>query len=388
MASIIVVGDIVWDGTVSRGGHSMHVFSWLQGLTRLQHRVLFVDITSVDRAVLEQHTFPRLESLMSPWWTPRRTALLGAESGEPLWGVTAQEFKKFAAQADALITLGMPGSRALPAPLTDVRPRILIETDPGYSHLWAAQGSPQAIFGDHDIYFTVGANVGTPRCKVPTAGITWRPIWNPAVLDWWQNVPPSIAANFSTVADWWSKGWIEFEGEVWGPKGEEFKKFLSVPEVAGERIEVALNIEPEDPAFRALQSHGWDIKDPSVVATPERYRTFIFGSSGEFTCAKGGYVGTHCGWFSDRSACYLAAGRPVVTQATGFEDNLPTGHGLFAVRGVDEAAEAIRAIRREYAYHSAAAQTLASAHFDSRRVAAQVLSAAGLLSPPLRRVAH
>src|SRR5262249_20596203 len=103
----------------------------------------------------------------------------------------------------------------------------------------------------------------------------------------------------------------------------------------------------------------------------------VAGSAGEFSCVKGGYAGTRCGWFSDRSACYLAAGRPVVLQATGFEDLLPTGRGLFAVRTPDEAAEAIRSVRRDYALHSARAREIAREHFDSARIAARVLSEAG-----------
>lgn len=378
MASIIVVGDIVWDGTASRGGHTMHVFSWLQGLAGLGHRVLFVDVTGVDRTILECETVPRLQSLMSPWWTRHCTGLMCAESGEPVWGVSAAQLRAFAAEADALITLGIPGARELPRTLTEVRPRILIETDPGYTHMWAAQKGAQVIFGEHDFYFTVGTNVGTPRCKVPTAGVEWLPTWNPALLDWWQNVSPAVCGPFTTVADWWSKGWIEFEGQVWGPKAEEFKKFLPVPELTHERIELALNIDADNPDIAALQSHGWDIKDPAVVATPASYRAFILHSGGEFTCAKGGYVGTHCGWFSDRSACYLAAGRPVITQATGFEDTLPTGEGLFAVRDVEEAAAAVWEVRRDYARHSAAAQALAAEHFDSRRVISQILSTAAV----------
>lgn len=378
MASIIVVGDIVWDGTASRGGHTMHVFSWLRGLAGLGHRVLFVDITGMDRAIFEKQTLARLERLMLPWWSPRWTGLIHADSGESLWGVSDQELREFAVQADALVTLGIPGARVLPPALAPVRPRILIDTDPGYTHLWAEQKGLQAIFGEHDFYFTVGANIGTSRCHVPTGGVDWLPIWNPAVLDWWQNISPASRGHFSTVADWWSKGWIEFDGQVWGPKADEFRKFLPMPDMAGERIDLALNIEPENPDIQALKSHGWKIKDPSVVSTPARYRTFILNSSGEFTCAKGGYVGTHCGWFSDRSACYLAAGRPVVTQATGFEDTLPTGHGLFAVRDVEEAAAAVRAIRRDYGRHCAAAQALAAEYFDSRRVASQVLSTAAV----------
>src|SRR5262249_27761307 len=152
---------------------------------------------------------------------------------------------------------------------------------------------------------------------------------------------------------------LEFEGQTLGPKAEEFRKFLHLAGLAGEPVEVALNIDPEDPDLALLRRHGWQIESPQAVATPELYREYVTGSAGEFSCAKGGYVGTRCGWFSDRSACYLAAGRPVVLQATGFEDLLPTGRGLFAVRTAEEAAEAIRMIRADYHLHSLAARALA-----------------------------
>ena len=120
------------------------------------------------------------------------------------------------------------------------------------------------------------------------------------------------------------------------------------------------------------------LESAEVVAEPNGYRDYITGSAGEFTCVKGVYAGTRCGWFSDRSACYLAAGRPVVMQATGFEDLLPTGRGLFAVNNAEEAAEAIKAIRADYHAHSAAARRIAEEHFDSGRIATRVLEEAGI----------
>src|SRR5262249_37768651 len=151
-----------------------------------------------------------------------------------------------------------------------------------------------------------------------------------------------------------------FDGQMLGPKAEEFRKFLTLPGQAGEPLEIALNIDPNDPDLALLREHGWHIENPKVVASPALYKDYVESSLGEFSCAKGGYVGTRCGWFSDRSACYLAAGRPVVLQSTGFEDVLPTGRGLFAVPTAAEAAEAVRAIRRDFALHCRAARALAA----------------------------
>jgi hypothetical protein len=318
-------------------------------------------------------------STVGRWWRPERAALLLESSGESLWGPDGGQVAGFADRAAALITLAAHYRRAPYPHVEKVRPRILIDTDPAYTHLWAAGGAPADIFGEQDFYYTVGGNVGSARCSLPTLGLGWRPIWNPVVLDWWQSEAPRTWDCFTTVADWRSYGYLEFEGRLLGPKAEEFRKFIELPRLSGQRLALALNIDPEDPDLDVLRGHGWRIEDPgTVVATPDRYREYVAGSLGEFSCVKGGYAGTNCGWFSDRSACYLAAGRPVVLQATGFADLLPTGKGLFSVATVGEAAEAVRAVRRDYALHARAARALAREHFDSDRILGRLLADAGV----------
>ncbi len=153
---------------------------------------------------------------------------------------------------------------------------------------------------------------------------------------------------------------------------------MNLPALTGEELEIVINISPDDPDIDEFKGHGWRLESPDRVRMPEMYRDLVAGSAAEFSCAKGGYVGTRCGWFSDRSECFLAAGRPVVLQSTGFEDLLPIGKGLFAARTVEEAAEAIRAIRADYAAHSAAAFALAREHFDSDKILSRMLAEAGV----------
>jgi len=199
--------------------------------------------------------------------------------------------------------------RAEPWPLLqDVRPRLL-EQDPGYTHLWATDGDPAAIFGVHDLHFSVGANVGTQRSAMPTCGLGWHPLWPPVVLDWWTPGDAVTTDRFTTVGAWRDYGYLEFEGRTLGPKVEEFEAFLDLPSLAAEPLELVLAIEDDDPDRERLLAHGWQLRQPSLVDTPGRYRDYVPGSRGEFSVAKGGYVGTRSGWFSDRSACYLAAGR-------------------------------------------------------------------------------
>ena len=208
----------------------------------------------------------------------------------------------------------------------------------------------------------------------------WRPIWPPVVLDWWRGEHQLSRDRFSTVASLWEGGYREIGGKWWGPKGEQLNLFMRLPELAGEEVEVAAEEVTEDPKLVAeLRRHGWRVEHSGeVVYTADAYRDYVQGSAGEFSCAKGIYVGTQCGWFSDRSACYLAAGRPVVVQDTGIGEHLPTGVGLFAVKDVDEAAEAIRAIRADYPRHSAAARRIAADHFAAERALRPLVDAIGV----------
>jgi hypothetical protein len=378
MATLIVIEDLAAPSGRGRGGQTIHTLQWLHGLKRLGHDVLFVEFYAKDPGKDRPAMVRYFREVMEGWWDPQWSALILERTCESLYGLDAAQVLRLVGRAAALIVIGAQ-YRPQPYCLVErVRPRILLEQDPGYTHLWAADSGPAKIFGEHDVYFTVGTNVGTPRCALPTFGITWHPLWYPIVLDWWPTGRPIRRDCFTTIGDWRGYGYVEFEGQMLGPKAEEFRKFLQLPRLIGEPIELALLIDPNDPDVAHLRAHGWKLEGVEVAANPALFRDYLVGSAGEFSCTKGGYVGTRSGWFSDRSAAYLAAGRPVVLQDTGFGDLLPTGKGLFAAATVEEAAEAIRAIRRDYAAHSAAARAIAEEYFEATRLARQVLSAAGI----------
>ena len=372
MATLVVVEDLAGPAVIGRGGHAMYVLHWLHAFKRSGHDVLFVEF--LDESP-EPEAAEYFNGILSRWWALDRSALISVDDERSVAGIHSDEVARWASRADALITLAAHYRRE-PWPLVDqLRPRVLIDTDPGYTHLWAAEGEPAEIFGEHDHYFTVGANVGTSRSALPTAGIDWHPTWNPVVMDWWPATTPA-GDRFTTVGAWRDYGYLEFEGRILGPKAEEYRHFIDLPQRSGAAFELALSIDADDPDVELLRGNGWTLRPPSVAASPEDYRRYLTGSLGEFACAKGGYVGTRSGWFSDRSACYLAAGRPVVLQATGFEDVLPTGQGLFAVRDVEEAAHAVEQIRADYSAHSIAARSIAETHFDGVRVATRLLERA------------
>ena len=373
MARLIVIEDLVGPSVAGRGGHAIHVLQFLEGLRRLGHRVLFLEYLDDPPPAAQTAAFA---TLLDGW----SGALLDSDTGKSFAGLSPRDVAGFAAGADALISLAAHYRRE-PWPLLEhVRPRILIEQDPGYTHLWAAEGDPREIFGEHDFVFTVGANVGTARSPIPGCGLAWRPLWPPVVLDWWADGGGVARDRFTTVGAWRDYGYLELDGQTFGPKVEEFTKFIELPRRSGEQLELTLAIDDDDPDRDLLLSHGWRLEDPASVSTPGTFRDYVMGSLAEFSCAKGGYVGTRSGWFSDRSACYLAAGRPVVLQATGFEDVLPVGEGLFAVRDVDEAAGAIAEVRGDYDRHRAAARALAREFFDAERLLTGMLEQSGL--PP------
>jgi hypothetical protein len=259
--------------------------------------------------------------------------------------------------------------------------RIMIDTDPVYEQIKYAKADPaaRAYLDAHTHFFTYGENVGGPGWIVPLCGVPWRGTRPPVVLDLW---PAEDAAPgcFSTIATWENKGKnIEFEGEtyVWS-KHMNFLRFLDLPRRTRQCFAMAM-LPPTEAVEAEVRGQGWRILDPRPVsADMESYAQFIRGSRGEFTVAKDIYVRPNSGWFSDRSVCYLAAGRPVVTMRTGFSRFYPTGEGLFEYGDAAEALAAIDAVNADYPRHSRAARAVAAEYFSSDRVLSKLMSEAGL----------
>ena len=374
VARLIIRGaNVAWGGR-PRGGHASYVLQWIDGFRRLGHEVLYHDILDGTPAVARA-----FDQVLSSWRdVPIVAGLL--PSGETLRGCSVREVERFAERADAMFTLGAPYTKDVEPWLESVHPRVLIEQDPGFAHLWAAKASPDEVFGRHDAYYTVGANVASGRSGAPSHDIAWRHVWNPVVLDRWNEAPSTPEGRFTTVASLWSQKYQEFDGQVWGPKVEQLEQFLHVPGQVEETLEIAAEPGAGREAVGRLESHGWHVVDAGVVVGDvDRYREYIWSSAAEFTCVKGLYAGTNSGWFGDRSACYLAAGKPVVMQDTGLDGILPSGRGLHLVTTAEEAVDAIRRVRRSYADESAAARATAAAYFDSGLVLRRLLNEVGVI---------
>jgi hypothetical protein len=294
-------------------------------------------------------------------------------------GLSRERVRALYREADALFNLC--GAVRLRDEHMACRRRVMIDTDPVYEQIKYAEAdcAARAYLDAHTHFFTYGENVGGPGWIVPLCGIPWRPTRPPVVMDLWpeaQGAPHS----WTSIATWENKGKnIAFGGEtyVWS-KHVNFLRFLDLPRAAGERFEIAMLPPDADVADRVRQA-GWSLTDPRPIsADMTRYADFIRGSRGEFTVAKDIYVRPQSGWFSDRSVCYLASGRPVVTMATGWSRFYPSGEGLFEFSTREEALAAFAAVAADYPRHRRAARALAAEYFASDRVLDPMLEACGL----------
>jgi len=254
----------------------------------------------------------------------------------------------------------------------------LFDIDPGQFQLWARDN--ELGVGSHDVYLTIGQNLGAPDSPVPLGDVPWQRVWPVVHLPAWPEQPAIQAARYTTVTQWWSDAWTVLGGEVIeGHKRTSFLRVLELPRQVPVQLELAANIHPEGTKDRNLfTSAGWYLTDPAVVTgTPEAFRRYVQQSRGEFGCAKPSYVRTRPGWVSDRTLCYLASGRPCVVEATGAEAHLPPSDGLRFFRTLDEAAECLRAVERDYVAAARAARELAEEVFATRVVMPTILKAAG-----------
>jgi hypothetical protein len=234
-------------------------------------------------------------------------------------------------------------------------------------------------FEGHTHFMTVGQAIGAPGCQVPTCDREWLPTVPPVVLSYWPKAKRVTHNALTTVGNWRAYGSIEHGGLHYGQKAHSLRKFMSLPKETEASFLLALSIHPdEDKDIEALAENGWQVVDAAtVVATPETYAEFIRGSMAELGVAKSGYVVSRCGWFSDRSACYLASARPVIAEETGFSQFLPTGEGLFAFETGEDARRAIEEVFGDYERNSQAARSLAEEHFDSDTVLSALLERVG-----------
>jgi len=302
--------------------------------------------------------------------------------GNPTAGLSLTKIRQLYRDADAI--LNVCGTQEFNDDLL-VSDRILyIESDPGVEQIKVDKGIKSTIqyLRRHHALFTFGENVGTPKFPVPTHGLKWLPTRQPVVSDLWQTRrAPRQTAVFTSIANWSTSGLkdITWHGEtyLWS-KSREFLRFVTAPRKCGETFELATNIKDEAIRNR-FSKNGWRFVSPMQLSVDYwMYRDYIRQSKGEFTVAKDQYVRLNTGWFSDRTACYLAAGRPVITQDTAFPFTPADQLGLLTFSSIKQIVEAVKMVNADYRKHSRAATAIAREVFEGEKVVASLLDRAGI----------
>jgi hypothetical protein len=352
----IVVAGMVSD-IPGQGGASWAVLQYALGLRRLGHEVFLLEqVSSLERSAGYFESLARTFALDA--------ILLERNSGRRIELTPRQPDG-----ADLLLNL----SGLITEPVTtDLS--VYVDLDPGFTQAWHAQGIDMGL-DRHDRFVTVGRSIGHPACPIPHCGRNWQTIPQPIVLDHWPYADHVRYRAATSVGHWRSYGSLVHKGIHYGQRAHATRELIRLPQLSHVQVLLALGIDPaEREDLARLHQHGWQLTDPAeVAATPSAYRSFVQGSLLELGIAKHGYVTSRSGWFSDRSVCYLASGRPVVAQDTGFSSWLPTGTGVLSFRTADEAAAALDDVAADYERHRRAARSLAEDVFDSDRVLGELL---------------
>jgi hypothetical protein len=362
-----------------------HRMAYVEGLERLGHEVFFMANISEEDCINSDQTrtsFPawegrkRFESHTRSYDIWPRSCLI-YEEGEATCGMDYKKALAVARSADLLININ--GRLNAEEIFDSVCCRAYLDLDPGQTQVYFQDYGIDRGFAEHEFVFTVGANIGADNCPIPTCGSQWYPYWTPVVTDRWSVQRPNTSrARFSTISNWGAKASFDFQGKWSGDKAENWRRFIDVPRLTGQPIEIALNIHPAyESDISALKENGWVLSDPQEIDGRPTYRRFVAQSKGEFSVADNAYVEFNIGWLSDRSVRYLAAGRPVIIQSTGIEDHLPIGNGLLTFRDIEGAVDAIDRVGHNYEAHCQSARQLAEEYFDSDSVLRKMLDVMG-----------
>jgi hypothetical protein len=384
---LVVMGTM---GGCPVGGQTWMFLNWLRGFLRLGHEVWYVEdhlwwpydprqnTLTDDGAYAVEHIAACADRIgLGNRWAFRLDAPRGASS----WGLSSSALDALYGSCDALFNVS--GATDLRDAHMAARLRVYVETDPVTAELRLANGDEHTrrAFAAHDVIVTYGENYGAADCAVPLNGVTYRPTRQPIDLDLWPAAFDANARDFTTIGNYRQEG----KDVAWGghtyrwSKHWEWEKILDLPRRTAQSFELAVNVDGAEDRER-LARHGWRVVSPFAFSldTFGAYPGYIRASRGEVTVAKDQNVRLRSGWFSERDACYLASGKPVVAQDTGFGGALPVGEGLFAFADVDAAAAAIEAINADYPRHAKAARAVAEEFFEASRVARALLTTVGL----------
>ena len=375
--NIIVLGYIV-RGPI--GGLAWHHLQYVIGLANMGHNVYFFEDSDdypscydPDRYVTDTNPGYGLEFAAAAFervGLGDKWAYHDAHTGK--WhGPIGGSGPALCRSADLLLNIS--GVNPLRSWFLDIPERALIDTDPVFTQIrHLSDPSARSLAGKHTAFFTFGENTGSGNCSIPSDDFPWMPTRQPIVLDAWPFTAGPDDGVFTTVMQWDSYKPAQHDGNRYGMKSESFTPYLDLPAHTQAKLELCLG-SPNAPRDLLLDK-GWLLSNAlEITRTPWTYQQYIRSSKGEFTVAKQGYVASRSGWFSERSAAYLASGRPVVTQETGFSEWLDTGDGVLAFNDPVEAADCLADVSSRYRHHCRAARDVAEEYFDSRKVLQKLL---------------
>jgi hypothetical protein len=369
---IVVAGYIV-GGPL--GGLVWHHLQYVLGLIKMGHDILFVEDSDdypscYNPETNELSTDPTygikfINAIFNHFNIGNKWAYYQAHS--KIWlGKSEDDVIKFSAHAD--IFLNLSGINPLREIFREIPVRVFVDTDPAFTQI-RHLSDPAAfqLAKKHTHFFSFGENYGTMDCGIPNDGFSWKPTRQPVVTDIWDYTDGNDHGSWTTVMQWDSYKERMYDGKAYGMKSASFTPYLSLPNYTKDRIELAIG-SATAPREKLLQA-GWYLADPLVVTkSPESYKQYINASKGEWSIAKQGYVNSHSGWFSERSACYLASGRPVIVQDTGFSKFIKTGEGLFGFSSPEEVIDSLEEVNGNYKKHCLAARSIAEEYFRYDKV--------------------
>jgi hypothetical protein len=374
VATRVIIAGALAAHPLGAAGYTWAFLQYVLGFRRLGFDTYYVEHIANDNhinhacrpaAFADSANARHFRDTMARYSLTDHAALLQWDGVEHV-GLSHTEVERLARETALFVNIS--GRFHLASILGAARRRLYLDLDPGFTQIWQEQYGVDMNLRGHDLYVTVGLNLGAAGCPLPTCGLQWHTTLPPVVLSEWTTTQPAGPA-YSTVADWRGYNPVEWRGVWYGQKSEEFLRVLDLPRRVDVPLELCLAIHPDEPDRARLLECGWRLVDPRTqVATLDSYRNYLFGSRGELTAVKNGYAVGRSGWFSDRSACYLAAARPVIIQDTGLAGHLPTGDGLLVFTDVATAAAAIDRVEADYARHAAAAAEFARHYLDSDRV--------------------
>ena len=356
------------------GGHVWLVVQYLIGFQRLGYDVYYVEAHGrTPRELMRAGEDPYeraagyVDEVLRRFDLGSRWAYHAVHGGGRVYGMSEARLTNLYRSAELIINLH-GGTVPLPEHYATGR-LVYLGTDPGDREVEVSQDRRETIdlLEPHCAFFTWGLNYGNPDCLLPVcAPFPFQTMLPPVVVDFWEPETSPGGDTFTTVGNWrQTHRQVEFGGQVYAwSKHSEFMKFLDLPSRTRQRFELALS-SYEDEDRLLLESHGWRVRPAYDFSRDlDDYRDYLRQSRGEFTAAKEQNVRLRSGWFSERSAQYLAAGRPVITQETGFSNVLPTGQGLFGFRTLEEAVAAVEEVNADYEGHSHAAAAIAREYFN------------------------